>query len=182
MLCTTLVLALGAGHASSAPTHVADARVVAVNEDIKNNVADSPDAALMRQQLDELNNQLIEANIRTVEAKARLDRITAILNGEHLDPASDSFATIAEAVNDSIIIKLRREYLDYRGREGDWSRRFGADHLAVVNLRGQMREIRTAILDELHRLAETYRSDYEIAKARADALSQSLEQIERSSR
>jgi succinoglycan biosynthesis transport protein ExoP len=179
---TLVVLALGAGHAFSAPTRLASATVLAVNEDIKSNVADSPGALLTQQQLDELNQQLIQALNLTAESKARLDRITAIMNDEHLDPASDAFATVAEVLNDQVIIKLHRQYLDYGAREADWSRRFGANHLAVVNLRNQMREIRRAILDELHRLAETYRSDYEIAKARADALSQSLEQIERSSR
>jgi succinoglycan biosynthesis transport protein ExoP len=179
---TPLFLAVGTGHALSAPTHLASAAVVAVNEDIKNNVADTPGGPLTGQQLDELNNQLVQARVLTAEAKARLDRITAILNDEHLDPASDSFAAVAEAINDPMIIKLHRQYLEYAARETDWSRRFGIDHLAVLNLRNQMREIRQAILDELRRVAETYRSDYEVAKARAEALSQSLEQMQHSSR
>jgi polysaccharide biosynthesis transport protein len=177
-----LFLAVGTYHALSAPTHLASAAGVAINEDIKNNVADTPAGPLTQQQLDDLTNQLIQARVLTAEAKARLDRITAILNDEHLDPASDSFATVAESVNDLMIIKLRRQYLEYAGREGDWSRRFGADHLAVVNLRNAMGEVRKTILDELRRVAETYRSNYEIAKARAEALSRSLEQMSRSTR
>ncbi len=177
-----IFLAVGAGHAFSTSTDFAGAAVVAVNEDIRNNVADTPGAPHTQQQLDELNDQLVQARLFAAEAEARLDRITAILNDEHLDPASDSFATIAEAVNNPVIIKLRRQYVDYAGREGDWSRRYGAGHLAVVNLRNAMGEIRDMILDELRRVAEIYRSDYEIAKARADALSQSMEEMLHSSR
>jgi polysaccharide biosynthesis transport protein len=179
---TPLFLTVCASDAFSGPTRLASAAVLTVNEDIKNNVADTPGSLPAQQQLDELTNQLVQARIRTAEAKARLDWITAILNDEHLDPASDLFGTVAEAVNNPMIIKLRREYVEYGAREADWSHRYGADHLAVVSLRNQMREIRKAIFDELNRLAETYRSDYEIAKARADALSQSLEQMSRSSR
>jgi polysaccharide biosynthesis transport protein len=180
--CAVLFLAVGTCHALSGSAHLASAAVVSVNDDIKNNVADPPGGPLTQRQLDDLTNQLVQARVLTAEAKARLDRITAILNDKHLDPASDSFATVAEAINDPMVIKLRRQYLEYAGREADWSRRYGADHLAVVNLRKGMGEVREAIFDELRRVAETYRSDYEIAKARAEALSQSLEQMSRSTR
>jgi uncharacterized protein involved in exopolysaccharide biosynthesis len=182
ILCAVApALALRAGHAFSDPTRLASASVLSINEDIKNDVADTPRSSLIQQQLDELTNQLVQARINTVEAKARLDRVDAILNDEHFDPASDSFGMVAETV-DPMMTKQRRQYLDYKVREADWSRRFGADHLAVLNLRNAMGEIRRAILDELHRVAEAYRSDYEIAKARSEALSQSLERMQRSSR
>ena len=46
--------------------------------------------------------------------------------------------------------------------------------MAVVNLRNQMHEIRKSILDELHRIAAAYCSDYEIAKVRAESLERAL--------
>ena len=63
-----------------------------------------------------------------------------------------------------VVSKLRSQYLEMAAREADWSARYGRDHLAVVNLRNQMREIRNSIFEELKRLGETYKSDYEIAK------------------
>ena len=53
----------------------------------------------------------------------------------------------------------------------------GPAHLAVVNLRNLMREIRRSILDELNRIAETYKSDYQIAKGREDSVEKSLAEI-----
>ena len=44
-------------------------------------------------------------------------------------------------------------------------------------MRNQMAEIRRNILDELQRIGESYKSDYEIAKAREDSISGTLGEI-----
>src|SRR5262249_46044004 len=44
----------------------------------------------------------------------------------------------------------------------------------AVNLRNQMVEIRKALFDELRRTAETFKSDYEIAKTREEAIQNGL--------
>jgi len=49
--------------------------------------------------------------------------------------------------------------------------------LAVVNLRNQMGELRRSIFEELKRTAQTYQSDYEIAKKREESIQTSLNQI-----
>src|SRR5262249_51868108 len=54
------------------------------------------------------------------------------------------------------------------------SERYSPDHLAAVNLRNQKREIRRSIVDELRRIAETYKSDYEIATQREAAIKNGL--------
>ena len=54
--------------------------------------------------------------------------------------------------------------------------KYGRDHLAVVNLRNQLREIRNSIFEELKRLGETYKSDYAIAKQREIGVEQELAQ------
>ena len=73
-----------------------------------------------------------------------------------------------------VIVKLRQTYLDYAAKEADWSKRYGSAHLAVINLRNQMREIRRSIKDELRRTAESFKSDLEIAKSREEASQKSL--------
>ena len=54
------------------------------------------------------------------------------------------------------------------------SRKYGANHLALVNLREQIRDIRGSILEELKNLRESYLSDYEIARQQAQALEKRL--------
>ena len=57
------------------------------------------------------------------------------------------------------------------------SARYGNDHLATANLRDQMDQIRQSIAGELRRIAESSKSDYEIARAREEALKNKLAEM-----
>jgi succinoglycan biosynthesis transport protein ExoP len=120
------------------------------------------------QQLSEVNSQLILASAATAEAKAKLDRITAVMSQEVPD------ASVADALTSEVIVKLRQQYLELAQREAILSQRYGANHLATVNLRTQMEEIRHSIADQMRKIAESYKSDYEIARAREQSLKNSL--------
>jgi len=126
------------------------------------------------QQVGELNSQLVIARAQVSESRARLDRIQAVLRAESPDATVD--ATVTDTLKNDVIIKLRSQYLTLAEREADWSRRYGKSHLAVVNTRNQMNEIKISILDELGRIAETYKSDYEIAKQRQVGIERELAQ------
>ena len=80
----------------------------------------------------------------------------------------------SEAMSNSIIGSLRAKYLDLINREADWSARYGASHVAVVNLRNQIRDIRRSIYDELGRIEETAKSEVEIAKRRQNEMETAL--------
>jgi succinoglycan biosynthesis transport protein ExoP len=143
----------------------------------KNNIVESGGRLMNEQQLAELNSALIQARAQTAEAKARLERVDQILKSEAPDSATTASATVADTLRNEVITKLREQYLNLQAHESEWSRRFGPDHMAVVNVRNQMREIRRSILDELQRIAETYKSDYEIARIREESVQRSLSEI-----
>jgi polysaccharide biosynthesis transport protein len=140
----------------------------------KNNIVDSGGRLINEQELTELNTALIKTRADTMEAQARLDRVSQVLRSDDLDPAAREVATVADTLQNPIITKLRQQYLEIAQREAIFSNRYGSDHLAVVNLRNQMREIRHSIVDELKQIAEAYRSNYAIAKARENSLQESL--------
>ena len=142
----------------------------------KNNIVDAGGRSLTEQQLAETNSALTVARAQTAEAQARLERISSILQNTKRDPNAlfNDIGTVTDTLRNDVITRLRQQYLDLASRESDWSARYGATHLAVVNLTNQMREIRRSISDELGRIAETYKSDFEIAKAREDSLQSSL--------
>lgn len=120
------------------------------------------------QQLTDLNAQLGAARAATAEAQAKLDRIDEIMKHDVAD------AGVSDAIKNDLISKLRSEYYELSGRESQYSARYGAQHLAVVNLRTQMDSIRRSILEELRRIQQSYKSDYEISKTRVDSLEKSL--------
>ena len=126
---------------------------------------------LGEQQIEELNTQLGSARSSAEEAKARLERITEVLKKDVPE------ATVTDSLHSEVITRLRNNYLDMAGKEAIWSTRYGANHLAAVNLRTQMAELRRSILDELGRIAQGYKSDYEIAKTRVDALERNLQSL-----
>ena len=137
----------------------------------KNNIntVDATGRLMGEQQMSEVNTQLIQARAATAEAKARLDRIDDIMK----DPIPD--ASVADALKSEVIVKLRGQYLELAGKEAIWAQRYGATHEATLGLLNQMSELRRNISDEMRKIAQSYRSDYEIAQSRENDLKQSLE-------
>jgi succinoglycan biosynthesis transport protein ExoP len=140
----------------------------------KHNIVDTDGRPMNEQQLKELNTSLVRTRADTVEAKARLDRVSQIIADNDVDPGAAELATVADALHNPIVSKLRENYLELAQREALFSARLGRGHQSVVNIRNQMREIRRSMFDEFKRIAEAYKSEYDIAKARENSLQASL--------
>lgn len=138
----------------------------------KQNMVAADGKLINEQQIAELNTQLTVARQKMVEAKANLDRIDHVIRDGMLD--GKSAATVPDAFNNPVVAQLRTRYLELANREAEYSQKYGANHLSVVNLRNRTRELRGSIFDELKRLRESYLSDYEIAKQRERELEKSL--------
>jgi succinoglycan biosynthesis transport protein ExoP len=117
------------------------------------------------------NTQLISASAATAEAKARLERIQDVLTSA---APGEAVGTVSDTLKDEVITRLRQRYLDDSERVAEWTVRMGPKHLAVIGLRNEMAELQNSIVDELRRIAQTYQSDYEIAKAREESIHNSL--------
>jgi exopolysaccharide transport family protein len=152
---------------------------------LKNNIVAADGKLMDEQQVADLNGRLVAARTQTSDALARLNRYQAFLSASDADLSSDnpSFdAPVSDILSSPVITGLRQQYLELARREADFSRRYGRDHLAVVSLRARMRDIRTSILDEVRRFAETSKSDYEVAKQRQDEIEKQLSQAVSQSR
>ena len=139
----------------------------------KNNIVDTgPRGGLLSDlQVQAINSQMITATAATAEAKARLDRVQEVLKS----PApGEAVGTVTDTLHNPVITKLRQRYLEDREHVARWIEKMGPQHLAVINLQQEMKEVQNSIVDELQRIAQTYKSDYEIAKAREDSLRASL--------
>jgi polysaccharide biosynthesis transport protein len=147
----------------------------------KNNNMITADGKLMSERLiADLGPQISAAKQRISEAKARLDRIDAVLqDNAQMGTVADTLtkqtgATLADTLNSTVASQLRTRYLELVNREASWSRKYGANHLAVVNLREQIREIQGSFLDELKRLRDTYLNTYEVTKLEEQDLDKRL--------
>jgi polysaccharide biosynthesis transport protein len=141
----------------------------------KNNIVAASGTLMNEKQLSEMSGRLATARAHTTDVQVRLERIEAVRRAYQEDKsASAADETVSEAMSSAIITRLRDRYLDVVNREADWSKRYGKNHSAVVNLRNQIRDMRRSIADELGRIEETFKSEHAIAKKRQDELEQEL--------
>jgi len=143
----------------------------------KNNIVDTGGRLMNEQQLAGFNSELIQVRAATAEARARLDRVQEIVVSGDVDPDATATATVAETLHSDVINKLRSQYLENERRSAEWAAKYGAGHLAVRSLHAQMNGLRRNIFEELKRTAESYKSDYAIAKAREESIQQSLDRM-----
>jgi polysaccharide biosynthesis transport protein len=165
----------------------------AVNElKTKSNIVSADGKLMDEQQVTALNNRLVVARTHTSDAMTRLNRFETILASNNLDalslgsldavpganitPPDNSPTTATPQNNNQIINNLRQQYLEYARREYEYSAKYGNDHLAVINLRATMKSIRQTILDEVRRLAQIARSDFEEAKQQQQEIEKQLAQ------
>ncbi len=135
----------------------------------EHNIVGTSRGLMSEQQLSDLNTQLVQARAATAEAKARLDRIDTISSDQDL-----AQSTVTDALNNAVITRLRAQYLDLQSQYADWSRKYGKTHQATINIGNKMDEARKAIADEVRRIGDAYRSDYEIAKSREASLERNV--------
>jgi succinoglycan biosynthesis transport protein ExoP len=134
----------------------------------KNNIVTTGNTLINERQLSDLNVQLATARTKTSDVQARLKRVEAVRRAYQQDqPGSEADETVSEAMSNPIITQLRTQYLNLMNRE----------RLIGLNLRKQIRDIRRSIHDELGRIEETFKSEYEIAKNRQDELEQELASV-----
>jgi exopolysaccharide transport family protein len=137
----------------------------------QNNIVTTDGRSLNNVQMAELNTRLVAARAQTSDILARLTRLQGIVR---LGSSNTHIEGAISEINSPIATTLRQQYLDLARRESEWALRYGKDHLAVVNLRNRMQEIRSSLFDELQRAADTAKNDYELAKQRQDEITKQL--------
>src|ERR1700722_19408528 len=107
-------------------------------------------------ELDQLGIALAKARADTSQARAKLDRISRVL--EQRSDKESSFSIpdpiVTDALSNPVITKLRQQFLDDQNKESEWSARYGSEHQAARNLRAEMSALQRAIWDEVSRIAE----------------------------
>jgi succinoglycan biosynthesis transport protein ExoP len=142
------------------------------NYKIANNLVNTGKGLLNSEQLSNLSTQLTNARIAMTEAKARLDRIQQATSEEGM-----LSATVPDAINSGVIVSLRSQYRDLAARVTDIESRVGPEHMAVVKLRERMDALGRAIRDEEQRIANSYATEYQIAKARSSELAATVAEL-----
>lgn len=153
------------------------ARVVASEKAVEdfrsaNNLMVSQGVTLNDQQITDLNGKLIAARAQTAEARAKYEQVQDIAKSGG-DPGG-----INAAISSEMITKLRTQYADIAKNEAELSSKYGARHPSVANVRAQRRDTQKLINEEIRRILESTRHDYDVARSRETSLQQSLDQLQ----
>ena len=120
------------------------------------------------QQLTDLNNQLSVAQARTAEVRARYEQVQRLQTS-----GADRGSTI-EAVQSSTIGLLRAQYAAAAQRDADLTAQLGPQHPYVIESHAQVRNAQRLVTEEVARVADATRSEYERARANEEALTNNL--------
>lgn len=143
----------------------------------EHNLVSSDGKPIDDEQIKDLNARLVAARAQSSDALARMNGYQQILSSDMKSPLFlDKVSSAApDALNSPIITQLRTQYLELQRKAIEWTPRYGSNHLAVIDLRDRMRDIRGSIHDEVVRLAQASRNDYEVAQKRQQAIEKQLD-------
>lgn len=125
------------------------------------------------QQLSDLNNQLVLAQAETANALARYEQYKTIIDSGE-EAAVDNAIIPTDLTQSSVLTDLKTRYLSITERAQEIETRFGEDHAQAVALRTQSGELRRQIFQELKQVTESYRTEYEVARAREASLRENV--------
>lgn len=145
----------------------------------KNNIIIGVDGKLASEvELDQLGIALAKARADTSQARAKLDRISLVLDQRtERESLTIPDPVVTDALSNPVITRLRQQFLDNQSKESEWRARYGADHQAARNLRAEMAAQQRAIWDEITRIAESYKSELQIARSQEDSIDKRMIEV-----
>lgn len=119
-------------------------------------------------QLTDVNTQLVTSRNETARAEARYNQITSMVNNKQIDGA------VTDSLGSPVINDLRVKLLKASKTQSELSARLGPNHYQVISLGGEMTQYQRLIFEELQRIAESYKSELDVARAREKSLNDSM--------
>lgn len=124
-------------------------------------------------QVDKIRLQQLEGD----RVAARVDKLVRRSRFEQLEglDADELLTASAYIVNDQALAMLRRQYIDAQVNLSLLLENRGENHPEVRRIRAGLNELQSQINDALNGLRRGLRADYEVARAKYEAISQELE-------
>ncbi len=126
---------------------------------------------LTSQELAELNTQLVMARTERAEAEARLGQVQRQARGR-----GGAEATL-EVLQSPLIQRLREQEAEVQRRVAELSSELGPKHPRMIQLRAEAEDLRARIEREVAKIVTGLRNRVNVARAREQALAQSLEEL-----
>jgi polysaccharide biosynthesis transport protein len=137
----------------------------------KNGLVSTNSGTVEKQQLSEINGQLVLARAKTAETRAKLEQ------AQRVSSSGGSIASLGDVLASPLISSLRGQEAEVGRREADLSTRYGPSHPQVVTVRAELSDIRRGIAGEVQRVVTNLRNEFDVAQKREKSLQDSLDRI-----
>lgn len=128
-------------------------------------------ATLGAQEISELNSQITLAEAASSEARAKADAIKEMLANQGSVDAS------AEVLNNTVVQRLREQQVSAMRKVSELSATYLPSHPKMIAASRELTGIEKQLRREALKVVESLQGQAKVAKARADAMKQSLEEL-----
>lgn len=127
------------------------------------------------QKLAQLNDQVVEAESKRVEAETRFKQAKA------MQGTPDMLDSIPEVLRSEIVKEIKKMEVELYKRMSELSRKYGRKHPKIVAIESELKAIQKRKKQEINRIINSLRNEFKVALAREDSLKRALAKQERES-
>lgn len=120
------------------------------------------------QKLAEMNTQLVEAELKRVEAETRYKQATALMG------TPDMLDSIPEVLNNKLIWEIKSMEVELYKRRSELSEKYGQKHPRMVAIESELRTLQKRRTQEVNRVVNSLRNEYKVALAKENSLKAAL--------
>jgi len=124
-----------------------------------------------RQQIADLNAQLVAARADRVAAEARTEQLETVLE-------TGGMRDVADLVSSPLVEQLALERLELAREDAQWAERYGADHPERQRIAKALDRLEGELSDEVGRIISQRRSESEVARKREQSLREGIADLE----
>ncbi len=121
------------------------------------------------QKLASLNEQVVDAQARRVEAETRYQQALALENNPEL------LDSIPDVLKNELVQNIKKMEVDIYNRMSELSRKYGANHPQMIAIRTELDELKKQKVKEARRVLGALRNEYRLAVAREESVKKALE-------
>ncbi|MCX5829784.1 MAG: polysaccharide biosynthesis tyrosine autokinase [Deltaproteobacteria bacterium] len=126
--------------------------------------------SITAQKLAILNNQVVEATSKRVEAETRFRQ------AKSMEGSPDSMGSVAEVLNNLLIQDIKRQEVEIYKKLSELSKRYGANHPQIIALNNEMKTLNERKAGEIQRIITALQNEYRVALSREQSLRGAMSQ------
>jgi capsular exopolysaccharide synthesis family protein len=122
------------------------------------------------QKLAQLNQQVVDAESKRVEAETRYKQAMALQDNP------DMLDSIPEVLSNELIREIKKMEVNLYNRMSELSKKYGKRHPQMVAIESELEDLRKRKMTEVQRVVNSLRNEYRLALAREESLKNALAQ------